>query len=143
MKHIFLFVCILTFIEFSETCFAKTSVDTTDNWQVYYNSKLIGRFPHYPQNPSISISRAKVKINDTLKLQYFRDAPCTTCVTGLYILNKNKKIIFVKGKGTFTPLKVALNEILNYASQNHIDILDFYYYDYIKRNTFVFKLKLE
>src|SRR5258707_3377904 len=122
---------------------AKTKIDTIDNWQVYYNRKIIENYPHYPNSPSIIIKKDKIKPNDFLKVQYSNDTPCSDCKTGLYILIKNKKEILVNGKGTRNSLKVSMKEILNKARQYHTNILDFYYYVNIKRNTFIFKLEFE
>ncbi|GAC1309046.1 MAG: hypothetical protein NVSMB24_23800 [Mucilaginibacter sp.] len=109
---------------------------------MYYNKKIIAAFP-FPGKSPIVIKKNLIKPNDFLKIQYVNDTPCSDCITELYILDKNKKTIVVKGMGTFSVLKVTIKEVLNYANQNHTDVLDFYYYDNYKRDTFIFKLKFE
>ncbi|MCR8559862.1 hypothetical protein KXD93_19585 [Mucilaginibacter sp. BJC16-A38] len=122
---------------------AKTIVDTTDFWHILYNNKTIALYNQQDKNPPITIKRSKIKPNDILSFSYGDDTPCSECETGLYLLDKNRKrILLSKSKGTFKPIKIPLNEILNQAKIANKNYLDFYYFD-AQHNRFVFRLKLE
>ncbi len=92
---------------------AKPIPDTIDNWQVYQNKKLLIAYNAWNANIPLIIKRAQVKHTDVLSVQYARDTPCSDCVTSLSIEdNNNKEIKLIKSKGTFTPFKLLLSDLV-------------------------------
>jgi hypothetical protein len=140
MKHLLIFIFLLI-LSFSLS--AKPRTDTTDNWTVYYNKNVIARCNEVDNPTTIKIDCKKIKAGDTLTIKYFCDAPNQKSKTGVYIFdNDRQRIILSSGKGTFSPLKIALKDILEKRKSTHRDGLDFYYFDEL-RNRLLFKLKLE
>jgi len=130
------------FFLFINAVSAKYTIDTIDYWHIFYNNKMVGKFNEVTKNPSIVIKSDEVKLNDFIKIQYGDDTPDKTISTGIYVLANQKKVILSEGKGTGTPLKITLKEIVDVADRNHCDFLDFYYFDSGKRNKLIFTLKL-
>ncbi|RKR83455.1 hypothetical protein BDD43_3664 [Mucilaginibacter gracilis] len=89
----------------------KPHLDTVDNWQVYQNKKLLAAYN--TTGETIALKRNQIKQGDLITINYFRDTPCSTCSTQLYIEDANNAILkTLKAKGTFTPFKFTLNDIL-------------------------------
>jgi hypothetical protein len=119
---------------------AKANIDTIDNWQVYYNKKLVGRYNETTKDPQIVIVTNNIKLNDVLTIEYRNDAPCEDCVTGLYTPDGLfKKISLVKGKGTFNSLRLTMSKLSDLRNHLKKQSFNIYYTDGI-RNKLLFKL---
>jgi hypothetical protein len=118
----------------------EAMADTTDYWHVFYNNKVLVKYPVWPNNPRIVIKAANVGENDTLSVMYGDDTPCRECIIGLYVLDEDrKKQNIITGIGTFTRLKVPVKKLLRLCRSLNTNTIDIYYFD-PHRNTLIFRL---
>ena len=118
--------------------------DTITNWQVYHNEKLIAKLNIYNEGFEILINKEKLKEGDTIIVNYFRDTPCFDCKSFLSVEDgKHHHIVNWSGKGTFTPKKFLVDELLK-SEKEYFEI--WYHEGEIKSRTerqFLFRIKLE
>lgn len=108
MKRCMLLVAFIAF-----NCFISKA-DTIDFWHVYYNDSLIQKFNIHNDSEVIVIKVKMVQSVDSIRINYFRDAPCTDCHLNLMVrTDKNNKIIYSKAVGTGSTLSFDLRRLVN------------------------------
>ncbi|UEG51815.1 hypothetical protein LLH06_12660 [Mucilaginibacter daejeonensis] len=94
--------------------------DTTDNWHVKYNDKPIRKFGIESKGGIIVLRSNFVKSSDQVTVNYFRDAPCGTCLTAIIIEDAaHRKIQIAESKGTFTPISFRPYALVNDKTKDY------------------------
>jgi hypothetical protein len=123
---------------FSIGC-SHTAIDTTDHWHVFYNHKPIAG----DRNPVIVLAKKNIKAKDELTVKYFADAPCSECLTEIYVVDQNlRTTVFARGTGTFSPLEIPVSLILRTLEKTKKNLLEIYYSD-TYRKMLIFKIILK
>lgn len=131
----------LIFISF--TASGKSILDTTDYWHIFYNQKVIAKYPVWPKNPPLIIAKANIRPSDSLTVKYWNDAPCSNCKTIIYFLDsKEKRILLAHGNGSWTPLKISVAALIKIAVV-YGNKLDLYFRDDMGRGSKIFTLKIK
>jgi hypothetical protein len=134
-----LFLLLVTFCAYIGT----TKADTTDYWHVYYNKVRIGDY-NGPGKKEIVLKRNAIKAGDSIALKYFRDTPCSDCITNLAVEDgKHHVRKRYSGKGTFSPVSFAVTDLLK-TGDAYFEV--YYFDDTMKSRTgkvLVFRIRLE
>ncbi len=136
-----LLLLILTFF-ISHLCKA----DTIDYWHVYYNKAKLKEFNHFFDRETIVLKTDNIKNDDSIIVQYFRDTPCSDCVTTLTAEDGNHNSVTTNhGKGTKNPVAISLADLHKYKKENGNDFFEIYYHEEngITNNKLLFRIKLE
>ncbi len=117
--------------------------DTIDYWHIFYNSTRIGDFNSYGKN-EINLKLDSIKSGDSIIVKYFCDTPCFDCITRVSVEDgQNDVIVTSQGKGTFTPISFALED-LKKTGRRYFEI---FYFEVIipgrAERKMIFTLKLE
>jgi hypothetical protein len=128
---------------------AKTAkADTIDFWHVYYNKTKIREFNLYGDTKFKTIVLRNIQQADFIVVKYFRDTPCSDCLTTLYAENeKQERVSIAQGKGTFNPVTLPLKDIFEHQKRTKHAVFDVYYFegkpDNEKNKQFLFRIKLK
>ena len=127
--------------------FSSAKADTINYWHVYYNKIKIKEYNQYSKG-EIVLKIKDIKKTDSLTIKYFRDTPCENCETQVAIENR-KHFVITKGKGlgTFNPIKISVDDLLQYHLKADKEVYEVFYHDgQIKGRTprvLIFRIKLE
>ncbi|MCU0390451.1 MAG: hypothetical protein MUE81_05000 [Thermoflexibacter sp.] len=105
-----------------------TQIDTIDFWHVYYNKIKIEAYNLNSEKSAITLKIKDIKKTDSLIVKYFKDTPCSKCKTQVTVQDKKHSLI-AKGsnKGTFSPLKISVYDLLQYHLKAKEDIYEVFY----------------
>lgn len=137
---LFIFLSLLGFIEMA-------MADTLDYWHVYYNNVKLKEF-NQNGNHDIILKLDNIQKGDSITVKYFKDTPCSDCLTYLTVEDEKHHIITTsKGKGTFNPISFALKDLISFSAASGKNYFEVYYFEGdVKRSSdkiVIFKLKLE
>ena len=108
-------ICVIFFLAIQ-----TSKADTIDYWHVYLNNKIIREFNQYSKDLTIKLKLSEAKPYDSIRVNYFRDTPCSDCDHFLAIkISDASQDTIVKGRGTFNPLSFSVKTFLDYSTQNH------------------------
>lgn len=121
--------------------------DTIDFWHVYYNNIKIKEFNQYGQN-TVILRLGKIKDGDSIVVKYFRDTPCSECLTNLIVQDNQHNIIATgKGTGTFNPIAFPLINLVKINKVTDKNSFTVFYYEVgiggTQDQIMIFKIKLE
>jgi hypothetical protein len=120
-------------------------IDTIDYWHVFYNNALVGDFNQMSSSKTVILNERNIKTGDSIMIKYFRDTPCFDCSTFLMVEDQAKRSVFrMKSKGTFTPLFIRLEDLLEYRRNKSRASFEIFYLEEGKaEKIFLFALKIE
>lgn len=112
IRLFFLFISIITF-QIEGKC------DTIANWQIYHNENLIAELNIFNKESEVIILKEKLKLGDSITVNYFKDTPCFNCPSNLSFEDSNGNLISIwNGQGTFTPKKFLIDTLLKSKEEN-------------------------
>lgn len=121
--------------------------DTIDYWHVYYNDKKLTELT-YNADKTITIKASQIKDNDSIRVFFFREAPCSECETSLTVNDNNDaRVATSKGRGTGKALSFSLADVLLYKRRTGKNTFEVCYFDrlnmYQAMKPIIFTIKLE
>lgn len=121
--------------------------DTINYWHVYYNGKKLKELTYYTNN-TIVIKSPQIRKGDSIRVFFFRDTPCSDCMTNLTVDDINDtRVTISKGKGIGNALSFSLTDILLYKNSTGKNTFQVCYFDKVNmlqaKKPIIFTVRLE
>lgn len=124
----------------SSSLLAKPKPDTTDNWAVLYNARVLARFDETSKRSTrvIVLKVHTILAKDIIRLLFSCDTPCGDCKTEL-VIDSPQNIELARGRGSQNALTVYPATLFELWKNRGRKPLDVYYQDG-RRKHMVFRL---
>lgn len=112
---------------FAASIQCSANIDSIDFWHVKYNDSTVAELT---EAQPMQIIENLIKPGDSLRVLYFKDTQCETCLTDLLIVDSNGRNFKIIDR--YHPrewISLSLNELRIYAESVRSKYFRFYYWE--------------